>query len=75
MADKQNKQEQVRVLCWGACEFTGHPCTVYWQLDPATGEFGRTAQTGDVVDDFPPGSIEHERKAGHIEIVGDEGGK
>jgi hypothetical protein len=74
MADKQQKQQAVEVLCWGACAYQSGPCTVYWQYDRATQEFGRRASEGDVVTDFPEGSIPHEVEAGHVRVL-EDGGK
>jgi hypothetical protein len=65
------KQPAVRVRCWGACAYQDTPCTVYWNKDPDTGQFRRTAHEGDVVDDYPAGSIEADAGAGYIEVVKD----
>lgn len=68
MANDTKKQTKraYRVLCWGACKQEGAgPCSLAYPPD-------RVAVEGDVIDDLPVQSIQHEIQAGHIEPA--EGG-
>lgn len=48
MAQGRNKY---KVLCWGACEYQGHPCGIEY--------FGKRYETGAIVDNIPPAEVRH----------------